>query len=119
MPDVVQVVRPSPVVSAVQVTRGETVRVVRPDAVPPSVRVSRQGPPGVAGVAGASQGAYTHVQSSPSAVWTVQHGLGFNARPTVLDPSGDVVFGWVPTWPSINVLILTFPSALSGTAYLS
>lgn len=76
--------------------------------------VAQAGPPGAAAV-----GAYTHTQASSSAVWTVQHQLGFHPQPTVLDVDGNVVHGWTPTWPTDDVLILTFPVALAGTAYVS
>lgn len=94
---------------------GPTFAVAPPES--PSVLVVPVAGP--QGEQGSSVGAYTHTQTSPSAVWTVQHGLGFNPQPVVLDSDGQVVLGWTPTWPSNTVLILTFPTALTGTAYVS
>ncbi len=78
-----------------------------------------QGPAGRDGIDGSSLGSYTHVQSAPSTVWTVQHGLGFTPNPSVFDEDGELIFGWKVSWPSTNVLMLTFPKPLSGTAHIS
>lgn len=92
---------------------------VSPPASPSVLVAPVQGPPGAKGDPGMGQGGYTHTQASPSAVWTVQHQLGFNPQPVVTSTGGHLVIGWVPTWPSSNVLILTFPGPLSGTAHVS
>lgn len=75
--------------------------------------VGRQGPPG-----DPATGAYRHTQSTPSAVWTVQHGLGFY-------PAGILAFAEIspgefrrvegePTQVSTGILLLTFDEPISG-----
>lgn len=90
-------------------------------APPPIIAIHGVGMPGPAGkdATGMLTGAYTHTQSAPSPVWTVQHNLGFNPSPTVLSDAGDLMLGWVPTWVTPHTLILTFPVAVTGTCYVS
>lgn len=84
--------------------------------------VGLQGPPGPQGPegpSGAAASSYTHVQSSPSASWTVAHGM--NSYPggiTVFDSSGRVVEGDI-TYVDVNTVQLDFTTAFSGTARLS
>jgi hypothetical protein len=62
-------------------------------------------------------GSYTHVQSTPSVTWVIDHGLGFNPNVTVIDSSGRQVEGDVAY--SLDQVIVTFSAAFSGKAYLS
>jgi hypothetical protein len=75
------------------------------------------GPPGPPGPPG-SVGSYTHDQSVPSDVWTVDHGLGFKPNVTILDTAGSVCEGDID-YPSADRVILIFNAPFSGTAYLS
>jgi hypothetical protein len=60
---------------------------------------------------------YEHIQSIPSAVWTVEHNLGRMPSVTVLTSAGDVVYGHV-NHSDINELTITFSAAFAGRAYL-
>jgi len=83
------------------------------------VGVVYAGPQGPAGRPGESSGAL-YTQTTASTVWTVIHNLGYNPGGiTVLDGTGDLVLGWVATHASDDILILTFQTAVSGTAYIS
>lgn len=62
--------------------------------------------------------AYHHIQSVSSAVWTVNHNLGWKPNVTVQDSAGTIVEGEI-TYTSSNSLTLTFTGAFSGNAYLS
>lgn len=73
----------------------------------------------VAGPQGSAGSSYTHTQAAPASVWTITHSLGKYPMPTILlddDPSQ-------PVWTDIeytdaNTLVLTFPSPVTGHAYL-
>lgn len=77
-----------------------------------------QGEPGEPGPPGPAGGTYHHIQSSPSAVWTINHNLGFYPNVTIVDSAGSVVEGDV-TYPNTNTMVLTFTGGFSGDAYLS
>lgn len=73
-----------------------------------------QGSPGAPGPAGGS--AYVHTQSTPSAGWTVAHGLGH--KPLVqVEVGGEVVLSDIQ-FIDDNNLFIEFASACSGTATL-
>lgn len=85
------------------------------------------GPPGEPGDPGATGpqgpigppgGSYRHIQSVPSAIWTIDHELGFYPNSTVIDSAGSSVEG-EKSYPDANTLIITFIAAFSGEAYLS
>jgi hypothetical protein len=62
---------------------------------------------------------YTHVQSSATTTWSVQHNLGI--RPggvTVVDSADNVVFGDV-LYVNDNSLTITFSAAFGGKVYIS
>jgi hypothetical protein len=61
---------------------------------------------------------FPFVQSSPASTWTVAHGLGKYPSVTVVDSSGDVVWGDVH-YVDANTVTLTFSGAFSGVAYLN
>ena len=62
--------------------------------------------------------AYTHVQSTSAATWTINHTLSFQPNVSVVDSSGAQVEGSVDYVDS-DTLTIAFSAAFSGTAYLS
>lgn len=83
------------------------------------VKVANVGPAGPAGPAGVGGGNYTHIQSAPSATWTVVHNLGYHpGGVSVIDSAGTKVYGDV-THTSVNQLVINFSAGFSGKAYLS
>ena len=67
---------------------------------------------------GSQELGYVHIQSVPSAVWNITHGLGFTPNITVVDTAGTVVEGSY-NYPNASTVVLTFIGAFSGRAYLS
>jgi hypothetical protein len=67
---------------------------------------------------GSQELGYVHIQSVPSAVWNITHGLGFTPNITVVDTAGTVVEGSY-NYPNSSTVILSFIGAFSGRAYLS
>jgi hypothetical protein len=61
---------------------------------------------------------YTHVQSTPAAVWSITHPLSFTPNVSVVDSADDQVEGDV-SYDSPSLITLTFTAAFSGKAYLS
>lgn len=70
------------------------------------------------GGGGVGTGAYTHIQSTPASIWTIDHNLGFNPGVTVVDSANSVVEGQID-YLTVNTVRLTFTAAFSGKAYLS
>lgn len=79
------------------------------------------GPSGPPGPPGPSGGTYTHTQTIPAAVWTIEHNLGY-------DPGGVVVIlsdgyfatGWALQYLQAGQsLRLSFDLAITGSAVLS
>jgi hypothetical protein len=87
--------------------------VIKP--VIPTVVISAPGPQGPAG--DPTQVFYTHVQSSPSATWTINHNLSGYPTAVVLDSAGTQCEGTF-SYPSNATMVITFTSAFSGTAYV-
>lgn len=77
-----------------------------------------QGPQGPQGINGTPGGSYTHIQGVASAVWNINHGLGFFPNVTVVDSTNREVVGDVQ-YVDANNVTLTFAGAFSGKAYLS
>lgn len=69
------------------------------------------------GEAGAGAATFTYIQSTPSNVWVITHGLGTFPSVTVTDSSGNWVIGSVH-YDSVDQVTITFSSAFSGTAVL-
>ena len=67
---------------------------------------------------GSQELGYVHIQSVPSSVWNVTHGLGFTPNITVVDTAGTVVEGSY-NYPNSSTVVLSFIGAFSGRAYLS
>lgn len=61
---------------------------------------------------------YPHTQSTPSAVWTVNHNLGKRPAVSAEDSSGAPVEGVVSHLDE-NTLTITFSAAFGGVAYLN
>lgn len=62
--------------------------------------------------------AYSHIQGTASATWTITHNLDFYPNVTILDSAGTIVEGEI-AYTSRNQVVLTFSAAFSGKAYLS
>lgn len=90
-----------------------------PGAAGPPGEPGPQGEVGPQGIPGGELQAYTHIQSDPLTVWTINHNLGY--RPggvMVVDSGGNEVDG-VITHISTSTLTVTFLAAFGGFAYLS
>jgi hypothetical protein len=81
------------------------------------ITVASPGPQGPAGAFTPSDIAYTHTQAVSSAVWTINHNLGFNPVAVVLDSGGTQCEGSV-TYPTVNQMVITFTGAFTGVAYI-
>lgn len=80
-----------------------------------------QGPPGPLGPpgpAGSGSASFVYTQSTPLAVWTIAHALGFFPNVTVVDAAGDEVWCQV-RYIDLNTVQLSFSQAFNGTCYLS
>lgn len=62
--------------------------------------------------------AYIHLQSSPSATWVVNHGLGKYPSVTIVDSAEEEVIGEV-IYTNSNTLTVKFTAAFSGKAYIN
>ena len=81
------------------------------------ITVASPGPQGPAGAFTPSDIAYTHTQAVSSAVWTINHNLGFNPVAVVLDSGGTQCEGSI-TYPTVNRMVITFTGAFTGVAYI-
>lgn len=70
------------------------------------------------GPQGPSGGSYTHIQSSPSAVWTITHNLGYRPAVQIFDSVDREVLGDILHLDA-DSLTVTFTAGFSGKAYLS
>ena len=61
---------------------------------------------------------YQHVQSTPSATWSITHNLGKRPSVTVVDSGGNE---WITKveYVSDNALVIRFTAPFSGNAYLN
>lgn len=81
------------------------------------ITVAAPGPQGPAGAFTPSNIAFTFTQAVASAVWTINHNLGFNPVAVVLDSAGSQCEGAF-SYPSVNQLVITFTGAFTGVAYI-
>jgi hypothetical protein len=81
------------------------------------ITVASPGPQGPAGTFSPANVAYTHTQAVSSAVWTINHNLGFNPVAVVLDSGGTQCEGSI-TYPTVNQMVITFTGAFTGVAYI-
>jgi hypothetical protein len=65
-----------------------------------------------------SAAAYTHTQSSASAIWTINHNLGFRPTVTLLDDGGQQYFARVDH-PAANQTVVTHLTPTTGSARLT
>ena len=65
--------------------------------------------------------AYMHTQTTPSAVWNIQHNLGKKyVNAVAADGSGIRMVGWINDEISTdNLLVIEFSEPLAGTAYIN
>ncbi len=63
---------------------------------------------------------YTHTQTTPAAVWQIQHGLGFQpVTALTVDDTGEQIIGWIDaTASTLNLLVIRFSEPLAGKAYI-
>jgi len=61
---------------------------------------------------------FVYEQSTPSALWTINHSLGGRPSITIVDTAGTVVIGEV-TYISNSQITVTFTAAFAGYAYLT
>jgi hypothetical protein len=61
-------------------------------------------------------GYYTQTFATASTTWTIVHNLNGIPAVTLLDSTGEEIFGDL-TFPSLNTCIATFSAATGGTAY--
>lgn len=61
---------------------------------------------------------FVYTQSSPSAVWVINHNLNKYCSVTVVDSADNMVFGEV-LYNSLNQVTLTFAGAFSGKAFFN
>jgi hypothetical protein len=83
-----------------------------------------KGDQGDPGAPGSAPQAYRHVQSIPSAVWVVNHNLGYKPAVGQIKDSGGTLWFGVPNHLDDNTLTLSFyvagePVAFSGEADFS
>jgi len=64
---------------------------------------------------------YMHTQTTPSAVWNIQHNLGKKyVNAVAADSSGIRMVGWINDEISTdNLLVIEFSEPLAGTAYIN
>ena len=68
--------------------------------------------------AGAIVTRYQHAQSTPSAQWLIEHGLGGRPSIVIVDSAGTVVIGEITYISNLQIRV-NFTSAFSGFAYLT
>jgi len=67
---------------------------------------------------GLTDQSYTFEQSSSTAVWTIDHNLDRFPHVTVVNPSGNVVYGDI-VYSNSNQIVITFTAPFAGKAYLN
>lgn len=108
----IEVVEASPVTVEVIEDGGvQVVEIDRPTAVD-VVEVIHPGPQGPAG------SFYVHSQSTPSAVWVINHNLGFRPSVELLDSGSQEIDGQI-AHPSVNQTVVTLQPASAGLARLT
>ena len=83
----------------------------------PNVTITAPGPQGPTGTFTPADVAYTHTQAVASALWTINHNLGFNPTAVILDSAGTNCEGEF-AYPTVNQMTIRFNAAFAGTAYL-
>ena len=70
------------------------------------------------GATGAVGGVFAFAQSTPLSVWNVNHNLGYYPNVSVVDSTGEKVYGDIH-YVNINNVQLSFVGSFSGNAYLT
>ena len=65
-----------------------------------------------------TQDTFVYPQLTPASIWVINHGSGNFPSVTVIDSSGNKVFGDI-SYTDANTVTLTFSAAFTGTAYLN
>lgn len=97
--------------------RGEQKAVVKIGERKATVRIVQSGSPLPYGGGGGSDSHMTWTPPSAASTWMIPHNLGFKPQVTVLDGSGNVVYGNVQHL-DLNVLTISFTVPFYGTAEL-
>lgn len=97
-----------------------TIKVENNEVTIEDARSGPQGPPGPQGPVGpaGSDTTYVHTQTSPSATWTIAHGLDKYPAIDVVDSGSNVVIGEVH-YNNTNTVTITFVAAFAGKAFLN
>lgn len=74
---------------------------------------------GPAGPSGAASTSYTHTQVTPSTVWDITHALGYRPGGVRVEGSDGDTYWPVVTYLSDDVIRLSLPESINGTAYIS
>jgi len=83
-----------------------------------TIELGPLGPQGPSGPQGSTANVfYTHVQATPSAVWTIAHNLNGYPTAVVLDSAGTQCEGSF-NYTDTNTMVITFTAAFSGNAYV-
>lgn len=99
--------------NGIQLVIEETTTTLEPvEDVVTILEVGMQGPPG------AASGSYTHVQSSASTQWTINHNLGFNPNIELRTTGGQVMFAEI-VHTTVNQAIAYFNATIAGSATCS
>lgn len=77
------------------------------------------GPRGLPGLSGAGAVSYTHIQNTPSLVWTIQHNLTYYPGGIYIQDSANNDVEALVAHVNANVLTITFYEPTSGRAYVS
>lgn len=61
---------------------------------------------------------YRHVQDTAAMTWTINHGLGKRPSVEIVDTANTRMYAEIE-WPDDNTVVLTFSSAVAGSAHLN
>ena len=108
--------------NTIKITSGDSVNVKATTSAPNTVQISQGQTTNISipnsRSVGKADAHYVHTQASPSATWTVNHGLSKRASVSVVDSAGTVIICDV-SYVSDNQVVLTFDASTSGQAYLN
>jgi hypothetical protein len=79
--------------------------------------VAAPGPQGAPGRDGSSGSAFDFVQASPSASWSINHGLNKFPSVSVADAGGHLVYPDV-SYSDLNNVAVVYPAPATGSAHL-
>lgn len=104
--------------ATIQVENNEVELTVEGDHI--TIEDARSGPQGATGPTGpaGSDTTYVHTQTTPAAIWTIQHDLDKFPAVDVVDSASNVVIGEIH-YDNENRVTITFVAAFSGKAFLN